>query len=101
MPSDWDVPLPDFSRPVELVYRDIGGVDLDEIHESSSSRTLRNDTVTLVVEMLALVADPVDPTTPSDIENHLSEVRDILLSEGQQAPLINLVSNIESSMEES
>lgn len=100
VPDDWDVPLPDFSRSAELVYRDIGDVDLEEIHESSSSRTLPNDTVTLVVEMLALVADPVDPTSPADIENLLSEVRDFLLSEGQLAPLINLVSNIESLMAE-
>lgn len=100
VPRDWDTPMPDFSRQADLVYRSISNEDLSEIHDGSSSRALPNDTVKLVVEMLVLVADPVDPTTPGDIENLLSEVRDFLLSEGQLGPLIELVSNIRNLMRE-
>ena len=74
--------------------------DHEEGHVGSSSKGLPQDTVRLVVELLALVADPVDPTGPDDVEHLLSEVRDFLLSEGQLAPLIELVNNIRELMSE-
>ena len=98
VPMDWDMPMPKFTRRGELVYRQLTVEDHEEVHVGSSSKGLPQDTVKLVVELLALVADPVDPTGPEDVENLLSEVRDFLLSEGQLGPLIELVNNIRELM---
>ena len=100
VPLDWDTPMPKFTRRGELVYRQLTVEDHEEVHVGSSSKGLPQDTVRLVVELLALVADPVDPTGPEDVEHLLSEVRDFLLSEGQLAPLIDLVDNIRDLMAE-
>ena len=41
--------------------------------------------------MLAVVDDPIDPTTIDDILPLITEVRDFLLSEGQLTPLTDLI----------
>ena len=46
--------------------------------------------------MLRAVIDPIDPTNPQDIAGLLSEARDFLLSEGQLAPLLDLLRSLES-----
>ena len=94
VPNDWDLPLPSLQAPIELNHLDVPEGILESLTEEASSVALANNVVSLVVHMLHLVADPIDPTQASDVEGLLGESRDFLLSEGQLAPLLQLVQSV-------
>ena len=83
-----------FAASVELEQWPVSIDKLQKLYEESSSKVLADSTVKLVIEMLKLVEDPIDPTGPDDVANLFSEARDFLLSEGQLPPLLELVRNI-------
>jgi len=96
VPRDWDLPLPEPFEPVELTYVSLREEDLVEIREEGSSRSLPEVTVRLLLEMLKVVNDPTDPTTPSDIDGLVQEVRDFLLAESQLSAVLDLIEQVET-----
>ncbi|MEC7987581.1 MAG: hypothetical protein VX278_20610 [Myxococcota bacterium] len=99
VPNDWDLPLPDVLEPIDLEYKSLNEDRLEELRQEGTSLTLSQNTVRLVTEMLRAVMDPVDPTGPSDIDGLLSEARDFLLSEGQLAPLLELLRSLDEILQ--
>jgi hypothetical protein len=98
VPRDWDLPIPTPMAPAELRYFEVSEDELDSIRTESSSLALAKNTVRLVVEMLRVVGDPTDPTTPDDVEGLINEVRDFLLSEGQLSALLRLVDSVREEL---
>ena len=96
VPRDWDLPLPAALSPKELQFNPIDEEILAALQQEGTSAALASNTVILVQEMLRAVIDPIDPTTPQDVSGLLSEARDFLLSEGQLAPLLELLRSLES-----
>ena len=96
VPRDWDLPLPVVLEPKELQFNPIDEEILAALQQEGTSAALASNTVVLVQEMLKAVIDPIDPTTPKDVSGLLSESRDFLLSEGQLAPLLDLLRSLES-----
>lgn len=96
VPRDWDLPLPAVLAPKELQFNPIDEEILAALQQEGTSAALASNTVVLVQEMLRAVIDPIDPTTPQDVSGLLSESRDFLLSEGQLAPLLDLLRSLES-----
>ena len=95
VPRDWDLPLPEFLEPVELSYQSLDQEALDELREEGSSKNLPVVTVRLLLEMLKVVNDPTDPTSPADIDGLVQEVRDFLLAESQLGSVLNLIQQVE------
>ena len=95
VPNDWDLPLPELQEPTELQFQPIHEDRIIELQQEGSSAALSDNTVTLVVEMLSAMVDPVDPTQAEDVSGLLSEARDFLLSEGQLAPLLALLQSLD------
>ena len=95
VPRDWDLPLPEFLEPVELSYQSLDQQALDELREEGSSKNLPVVTVRLLLEMLKVVNDPTDPTSPADIDGLVQEVRDFLLAESQLGSVLNLIQQVE------
>lgn len=95
VPRDWDLPLPEPLDAVELTYVSLNEQDLASIREEGSSRSLPEVTVRLLLEMLKVVNDPTDPTTPADIDGLVQEVRDFLLAESQLNAVLDLIEQVE------
>lgn len=95
VPRDWDLPLPELLEPVELSYQPLDSDALAELREEGSSRNLPVVTVRLLLEMLKVINDPTDPTSPADIDGLVQEVRDFLLSESQLDSVLNLIEQVE------
>ena len=95
VPRDWDLPLPEFLEPVELSYQSLDQQALDELREEGSSKNLPVVTVRLLLEMLKVVNDPTDPTSPADIDGLVQEVRDFLLAESQLGSVLSLIQQVE------
>ena len=95
VPRDWDLPLPEPFDAVELTYVSLNEQDLVAIREEGSSRSLPEVTVRLLLEMLKVVNDPTDPTTPADIDGLVQEVRDFLLAESQLGAVLDLIDQVE------
>ena len=95
VPRDWDLPLPEPFEPIELTYVSLNEQDLVAIREEGSSRSLPEVTVRLLLEMLKVVNDPTDPTTPADIDGLVQEVRDFLLAESQLGAVLDLIDQVE------
>ena len=95
VPRDWDLPLPEPFPAVELNYVPIDESALNNIQEEGSSRNLPTVTVRLLLEMLKVVNDPTDPTSPSDIDGLVQEVRDFLLAESQLSAVLDLIEKVE------
>ena len=95
VPRDWDLPLPELLEPVELSYQPLDPNALAGLREEGSSRNLPVVTVRLLLEMLKVVNDPTDPTSPADIDGLVQEVRDFLLSESQLDSVLNLIQQVE------
>ena len=68
VPRDWDLPLPEPFEAAELNYVALDESALDEIRDEGSSKNLPTVTVRLLLEMLKVVNDPTDPTSPADID---------------------------------
>ena len=95
VPRDWDLPLPDALPPVPLQYKSVSSEELHELQEEGSSKALPTDTVRLLIEMLKVVDDPTDPTSPDDIDSLVQEVRDFLLAETQLHAVLELVYQVD------
>ena len=95
VPRDWDLPLPPPMPAVQLQYKEVSVDELQALQEEGSSRALPTDTVRLLIEMLKVVADPTDPTGPSDIDALVQEVRDFLLAETQLHAVLELVYQVD------
>ena len=95
VPRDWDLPLPEPFEAVELSYVPLEEADLNALREEGSSRSLPDVTVRLLLEMLKVVNDPTDPTTPADIDGLVQEVRDFLLAESQLSAVLDLIDKVE------
>ncbi len=93
-PSDWDLPLPPLSEPVELRYQPVSATDLESIQSEGSSMFIPINSLRLVENMLEVVADPLDPTNIEDIRHLIEEVRDFLLSEGQLNHLVDMARTV-------
>lgn len=95
VPRDWDLPLPEALEPVELSYQPLSEDDCASLREEGSSKNLPEVTVRLLLEMLKVVNNPTDPTTPADIDGLVQEVRDFLLAESQLESVLNLIQQVE------
>ena len=100
-PSDWDLPMPTFGEPMELVYTPVPEEVLESIRQEGSSMSIPQNSLRLVKNMLEVVADITDPTGISDIRHLIEEVRDFLLSEGQLSYLVDMAQMIAESLKES
>lgn len=96
VPRDWDLPLPEALEPVELSYVPLSEDALADLQHEGSSKYLPEATVRLLLEMLKVVNDPTDPTTPADIDGLVQEVRDFLLAESQLASVLKLIQQVET-----
>ena len=95
VPRDWDLPLPEPFEAAELNYVALDESALDEIRDEGSSKNLPTVTVRLLLEMLKVVNDPTDPTSPADIDGLVQEVRDFLLAESQLSAVLDLIERVE------
>lgn len=96
VPRDWDLPLPEALEPVELKYVPLSEDALADLQNEGSSKHLPEATVRLLLEMLKVVNDPTDPTTPADIDGLVQEVRDFLLAESQLSSVLDLIQKVET-----
>ena len=92
VPNDWDRPFPehgggDFNS---VRYRVIAPHVLEACHHEVSSLAVGRLAVRLCSDMLALVRDPVDPTSLSDVAGLVDEVRSLLQADGQLDKLLDL-----------
>ncbi len=97
VPGDWDLPLEDHrpsTRP--LVHEDVPEEDLKSRRDEMASVHLADQALQLLTESLALVRDPTDPTSLTDLYHYIGEVRDFLLSEGQFEQLVRLARGLRS-----
>lgn len=95
-PPDFDLPIPEplparKRRPFRVTDE-----ELEPLRAETTSRELPAHCLALVQEMLALVADPNDPTNWRDVMHLVEEVRDFLLAEGQLSSLTELVRSLQS-----
>jgi hypothetical protein len=101
VPQDWDLPSPVHDRGSPMpVYRSVDDRVLAQLREEVASSRLTDHALRLVGEMLALVHDKADPTSLSDLQHYLAEVRDFLLAEGQIGHLLTLARHLASLDEE-
>jgi hypothetical protein len=98
-PADRDLPLRPMAPPLELAWRAVAEADLEALRAEEASQALPASAARAVVEMLAVVADPTDPTTLADVAPFIGEVRDFLLAEGQLGPLKTIVTALAASAE--
>ena len=96
VPRDWDLPLPEPFDAIELIYKPLDESALGQIREEGSSRSLPQVTVRLLLEMLKVVNNPTDPTSPADIDGLVQEVRDFLLAESQLGAVLDLIEKVEN-----
>lgn len=95
-PYDFDLPIPTPLNEARLVPATVSAEDLELIRHEATSLTLPRDCLRLATELVALVQDPTDPTTWSDIKPLVEEVRDFLLSDGQLGSLVELLGAMSS-----
>ncbi len=96
VPRDWDLPCPPHDYTEGLAFRAIADVKLQALRAEMSSHQLPDYAIRLVTEMVALVREPTDPTSLSEISHLFEEVRDFLLAEGQLGRLLDLARELQA-----
>ncbi|MFN7146858.1 MAG: hypothetical protein ACK4YP_23995, partial [Myxococcota bacterium] len=91
VPPDFDLPAPRFEGPGPVRYRVLSPEELAYVQEEDSSQALPALCVRLVRELLAVVADPTEPTGIEEVIPPLREVRDFLLAEGLLGAVLDTV----------
>ncbi|MFZ5476857.1 MAG: hypothetical protein ACOZNI_08800 [Myxococcota bacterium] len=82
VPRDWDLPVPVIPRPVAWGRRAVDEARVARLRDEAAAASLADASLGLVRELLAVVADPTDPTAFRDVASFCAEVRDFLLQEG-------------------
>lgn len=90
-PHDFDLPLPALLAEGRLNPAVVPMAELEALRHEATSRSLPEHCLRLAREMVALVADPNDPTSWPEVKPVVEEIRDFLLSEGQLGGLIELL----------
>jgi hypothetical protein len=90
-PHDFDLPIPPLLDEARLIPAEVPAAELEALRHEATSRSLPEHCLRLARELVALVADPTDPTTWPEVKPVVEEIRDFLLSEGQLGGLIELL----------
>ncbi len=90
-PYDFDLPIPPLLDEGRLIPAEVPAAELEALRHEATSRSLPEHCLRLARELVALVADPSDPTTWPEVKPVVEEIRDFLLSEGQLGGLIELL----------
>ena len=91
IPPDMDLPSPKLPRVGVLVFTSVDEVFLDSVRAEDGARALPEDCLQLVDQLLSMVESPRDPLTTEEVVPLLHEIRDFLLTEGQLANLLRLL----------
>jgi hypothetical protein len=98
-PANWDVPMPRLPGPAPLQWREMGAESLADLRRDAAVESVAPTVLSLARDLLAEAVRASWPRPNRELAQFFAEVRDFLLSEGQLAPLRQLLEVVRSAGE--